>query len=298
MSDMIQPIVVKKCRKSLHHSHSSSWKVALADFMTALMTLFLLLWLLASTTPEQRAAIATQFQGEGLMPGDKRMTLEEENGGTSSQLIDMGGSRTEREKEEEREQIEAESRKEISKIYRQVKSEQARMRKLKRVLEQTIERSSVMNKFKDQILLKQTPEGLRIQIVDKKNRSMFDRGGATPKKYTQKILMQLGATINMAPNKISISGHTDASRYSRINYSNWELSSDRANAARRFLVKGGMRERKIDRVVGLAATDPLDERNLKSAVNRRISILVMNRSNETSRYMEAVTKPGKSRSDQ
>lgn len=288
MSSMDQPIIVKKCRKSLHHSHSSSWKVALADFMTALMTLFLLLWLLASTTPEQRAAIATQFQGDGLMPGSKQMSLDDVDSGTSSQLIDMEGSRTERAEQLEREKVEAENRKEISKIYRKVKSEQARMGRLKRVLEQTIERSSVMSQFKDQILLKQTPQGLRIQIVDEKNRSMFDRGGATPKKHTRKILKQLGATINMAPNKISVSGHTDASRYNRINYSNWELSSDRANAARRSLVRGGMRESKIDRVVGLAATDPLDEDDPKSAVNRRISILVMNRSSQTSRYMDAI----------
>ena len=198
----------------------------------------------------------------------------------------MEGSPKERELEQE--QIDQESRQQISKIYRQVKSEQARMGRLKRVLEQTIERSSVMSQFKDQILLEQTPEGLRVQIVDKKNRPMFDSGGSTPKPYTQKILKQLGATINMAPNKISISGHTDASRYSRINYSNWELSSDRANAARRALIQGGMRERKIDRVVGLAATELFDPDNPKGASNRRISILVMNRSSKTSRYMRAV----------
>mgnify|MGYP005625095397 FL=1 len=99
----------------------------------------------------------------------------------------------------------------------------------------------------------------------------------------------MGATINLSPNQISISGHTDASRYSRINYSNWELSSDRANAARRALIKGGMRERKIDRVVGLAATEPFAPDDPKGAVNRRISILVMNRSEGTSRYMGVVS---------
>jgi chemotaxis protein MotB len=284
---MIQPIIVKKCRRETHHAHSSSWKVALADFMTALMTLFLLLWLIASTTPEQRAAIATQFQGEGVMPGSRESSLPEGSSGRSSVLIDMEGSRTEREMLEQQ-QIDQENRKNISKIYRQVKSEQARMGRLKRVLEQTIERSTVMSQFKDQILLQQTPEGLRVQIVDKKNRPMFDVGGSTPKPYTQNILKQLGATINMAPNRIAISGHTDASRYNRINYSNWELSSDRANAARRALIQGGMREQKIDRVVGLAATEPFEPDNPKGAANRRISILVMNRSAETTRYMDVV----------
>ena len=283
---MVQPIIVKKCRKQLHHAHSSSWKVALADFMTALMTLFLLLWLLASTTPEQREAIATQFQGEGIIQGAKREHLDEINSGSSDQLIDLGGSG---QKIEQKEKVERENREKIGEIYRQVKTEQARMARLKRVLEQTIERSSVMSQFKDQILLKQTPEGLRIQVVDKKERPMFDLGGATPKTYTTTILKQLGATINLSPNQISKSGHTDASRYSRINYSNWELSSDRANAARRALIKGGMRERKIDRVVGLAATEPFAPDDPKGAVNRRISILVMNRSEGTSRYMGVVS---------
>ena len=288
MSSMTQPIVVKKCRRREHQAHSSSWKVALADFMTAMMTLFLLLWLLASTTPEQRAAIATQFQGDGLMPGNKMQILHEKSTGTSNQIIDMGGEGRPSVEVLEQKKIDAENRKKISKIYRKVKSEQARMGRLKRVLEQTIQRSSVMKKFKDQILLKQIPEGLRVQIVDKKNRPMFDSGGATPKPYTLTILKQLGGTINMAPNRISISGHTDASRYNRINHSNWELSSDRANAARRALVKGGMREHKIDRVVGLAATELFDVDNPKGASNRRISILVMNRSKETARYMDVI----------
>ncbi len=290
MSQLVQPIIVKKCRRKTHHAHSSSWKVALADFMTAMMTLFLLLWLLASTTPEQRAAIATQFQGEGVMPGSDQIPLSEVQSGTSDHLIDLEGAGGETEQTREEAEIERQNRRKISSIYRQVKSEEARMQRLQQVLEQTIERSQVMNQFKDQILLQQTPEGLRIQIVDNKHRPMFDIGGATPKPYTLTTLKQLGSTINLTPNKISISGHTDASRYSRINYSNWELSSDRANAARRALISGGMREQKIDRVVGLAATEPFDKTNPEAAVNRRISILVMNRLGRHSRYLGAIKK--------
>lgn len=110
--------------------------------------------------------------------------------------------------------------------------------------------------------------------------------------YIVTILKQLGATINLLPNRISISGHTDASRYSRINYSNWGLSSDRVNAACRALVKGGMREGKIDRVVGLAATELFNPKQPKDAVNRRISILVMNRSKGSARYLGAVEATG------
>lgn len=281
MSESIRPIVIKKCRRSLHQSHSSSWKVALADFMTALMTLFLLLWLIASTTPEQRAAIATQFQGDGIMPGS---VLLEQGKGENEGLIELEEEKV----VEEEEEIDQESQQQIHRIYRQVKSEQARMGRLKRVLEKTIERSSVMREFKDQILLEQTPEGLQVQVVDDKDRPMFDLGSSTPKSYTSTILKQLGAAINLAPNRISISGHTDASRYSRINYSNWELSADRANAARRALIQGGMREKKIDRVVGLAATELLLPDHPMAAKNRRITILVMNRSSESAAYMGAI----------
>ncbi len=291
MSEMIQPIIIKKCRQKIMHGHTGSWKVALADFMTAMMTLFLLLWLLASTTPEQRAAIAGHFQGVSL--DDSAGSAEERspldlNRGAANSLIDLEANR----EMEQRHKVDEARREEIEQIYREVESERARMVRLKNILERTVERSSLLREFRDQILLKVTPEGLRVQIVDRKNRPMFAQGGSTPKPYTKKILRQLGATINLVPNRISISGHTDASRYSRINYSNWELSSDRANAARRVLVEGGLRERKIERIVGLAATEPFDQEDLYHAVNRRISILVMNRSPVTSRYLEgAVPAP-------
>ncbi len=115
-----------------------------------------------------------------------------------------------------------------------------------------------------------------MQIVDKQNRPMFDTGSAHMKSYSQAILHELAGFINKVPNKISIAGHTDDAPYSRDDqYSNWELSADRANAARRALLGGGMASDKIARVVGLAASVPFDKSHPDAAFNRRISIVVM-----------------------
>ena len=144
-------------------------------------------------------------------------------------------------------------------------------------LEDAIAKSQAMAPYKDQLLLDITSEGLRIQIVDKQNRPMFDTGSGALKVYTVQILHELAGFINQVPNQISISGHTDNARYVRADsaYGNWELSADRANAARRTLVEGGMQAEKVARVVGLAASVPFDKTDPSSAVNRRISIVVM-----------------------
>jgi chemotaxis protein MotB len=136
-----------------------------------------------------------------------------------------------------------------------------------------------MAPYKDQLLLDITSEGLRIQIVDRQNRPMFDTGSGALKSYTVQILHELAGFVNQVPNQISISGHTDSAPYIRADsaYGNWELSADRANAARRTLIEGGMQPDKVARVVGLAASVPFDKANPAAASNRRISIVVMTR---------------------
>jgi chemotaxis protein MotB len=137
--------------------------------------------------------------------------------------------------------------------------------------------------FKDQLLLDLTSEGLRIQIVDKENRPMFAIGSPVLQDYTKGILREVVKVINEVPNRISISGHTDKTPYSSKNgYSNWELSADRANAARRELVVGGLAEEKIGRVVGLSSSVLFDKENPFNPINRRISIIVMNKATEES----------------
>jgi chemotaxis protein MotB len=144
-----------------------------------------------------------------------------------------------------------------------------------------------MQQFKKQMKIDITSDGLRIQIIDDKNRPMFDSGGAVMKHYTRDILREIGKTLNELPNRISLSGHTDAVPYAGgdAGYSNWELSADRANASRRELVAGGLEDGKVLRVVGLGSAIPFVKEDPNSPVNRRISIIVMNKKAE-----EAITK--------
>ena len=147
-------------------------------------------------------------------------------------------------------------------------------------LRKEIEKSEALQPFKDQLLLDVTAEGLRIQIVDKENRPMFASGDAKLKHYTYDILKELSYFMGAVPNRISLSGHTDASRFQRENYGNWELSVDRANAARRVLTDNGVAESKIGRVVGLASSIPFDKANPQDPVNRRIAIIILNKKTE------------------
>jgi chemotaxis protein MotB len=174
------------------------------------------------------------------------------------------------------------------------RQESIRLEGLKERLEKTIDSNPLLKQFKKQLMLDITKEGLRIQIVDEKNRPMFDSGGAHLKPYTQVILREIGKVLNEVDNRISLSGHTDATPYSGGDkgYSNWELSADRANASRRELVVGGMEDGKMLRVVGLSSAVPFDQANPESPVNRRISIIVMNREAE-----EAITKGDKAEVD-
>jgi chemotaxis protein MotB len=165
------------------------------------------------------------------------------------------------------------------KIAREVERKQ--LESLLQELREAIDKSVAMEPFKDQLLLDITPEGLRIQIVDKQNRPMFDLGKSVLKDYTSQILREVAKYLNSVPNRISVSGHTDSNAYGATrNYTNWELSADRANAARRALLEGGLDQAKFARVVGLASSVLFDRQNPYNPINRRISIIVMTKSAE------------------
>jgi chemotaxis protein MotB len=143
-------------------------------------------------------------------------------------------------------------------------------------LKEAINKSQALQPFKDQLLLDITPEGLRIQILDAQNRPMFDLGSARLKPYTNELLKEVTTYLRSVPNKLSITGHTDTTPYAGITgYTNWDLSTDRANAARRSLEAAGLETERISRVVGLASSVLFDRENPRSPVNRRISIVVM-----------------------
>lgn len=284
MSDDSQrPIIVKKIKKSAHGHHGGAWKIAYADFVTAMMAFFLLMWLLGSTTKATRQGIADYFKTPlkvALMGG--------EGSGDTTSVVKGGGEDLTKSTGQVRmgsdqdKSVLAPNRRQAQKMVEQIELEKLQQMKLK--LEQIIESNEKLKSFKNQFKLDITSEGLRIQIVDEQNRPMFDSGRAELKSYAREIIASISQVLNEVPNRISLSGHTDATPYpSKFgNYSNWELSADRANAARRELISAGLVPEKMMRVVGLADAVPFEKEDPFAPVNRRISIIVLNKRTEES----------------
>ncbi|MEO8747614.1 MAG: flagellar motor protein MotB [Rhodanobacter sp.] len=273
-------IIVRKVKRGHAGHHGGSWKVAYADFVTAMMAFFLVMWILGISTSQQRAAISEYFKNPSATPGTATMAPPGKvgPGGASDAVINMRGGMN-RPHSPDQHQNGRGSAKDAEQQARA--QERARLEELKRELHAAIAKSQALAPFKDQLMIDITPNGLRIQIVDKLNRPMFDTGSATLKPYTVQILFELAKFINRVPNRISLSGHTDDAPYSSDHhYSNWELSADRSNAARRALVEGGLDSSKITEVIGLAAAVPLDKTHPGNPINRRISIMVMTKQAE------------------
>jgi chemotaxis protein MotB len=287
MIDKKQPIIIKKGGHGEHGHHGGAWKVAFADFVTAMMAFFLLLWLIGGTSDEEKAALSEYFNNPSATQGTAATQAPSSvngPGGASTSLIQLSQMPMvkmfdKRKEADFKQKVEKDAEQE--KKVTEAQKEKQLLDDLEQKLKKAIEQSQALKPFKDQLLLDITPEGLRIQIVDKENRPMFDSGKAELKYYTVDILFELARFIREVPNRISITGHTDAARFvGRDNYSNWELSADRANAARRALVDGGMLPRQIGRVVGLASSALFDKADPYNPINRRISIIVMNKKTE------------------
>lgn len=289
MAEEVRPIVIKKIKKGGGGAHGGAWKIAYADFVTAMMAFFLLMWLLGSTTKAQKEGISEYFKtplkvalmggdGEGaskviLKGGGKDLTMQKgqvKNGDNPpDKKFDVEEFRS-------KAQDLAKAKAELE------KQEKERLEELKSKLEAAIESSKMLKQFKSQLILDITTEGLRIQIVDEKNRAMFETARSELQPYTKQILREIGQMLNGVDNRISLSGHTDAAQYAGGDkaYSNWELSADRANASRRELVVGGMNSEKVMRVVGLGSAVLFDKNDPLNPINRRISIIVMNKKTE------------------
>ena len=277
--DAGQPIIIRRSRRQDHGHHGGAWKVAYADFVTAMMAFFLVMWILGIGTREQKAAISEYFKNPSMTPGTATIAPPGKMGpgGASNSMITLGGAMDiPRGPGKDKQGVPA-VKENVQNAQKQARAaDKARLEDLMKQLNAAIQNSQALAPFKDQLLLDITPEGLRIQIVDKLNRPMFTMGSAVLKPYTVQILHELGGSIDAVPNKISIAGHTDDAAYSGArNYSNWELSADRGNAARRALIAGGLEADKVSRVVGLAASVPFDKQNPADPINRRISIIVM-----------------------
>jgi chemotaxis protein MotB len=285
--DTQQPIVVKKIKKGGGGAHGGAWKIAYADFVTAMMAFFLLMWLLGSTTKGDLKGIADYF----ATPLKVAM-LGGQGAGDATSVIQGGGEDLTRTFGQVKQGNNAadHSKANPQRVKEEFEQkEKERLQGLKQQIEKMIDGNPTLRQFRSQMLLDITSEGLRIQIVDEKNRPMFDLASSELKPYTKEILHEIGRTLNDVPNRVSLSGHTDAMPYAGGNkgFGNWELSTNRANASRRELITGGMDEVKIMRVVGLASTVLYDKEDPYNPINRRISIVVMNKRTE-----EAILRDG------
>ena len=278
--DTQQPIVVKKVKKGGAGAHGGAWKIAYADFVTAMMAFFLLMWLLGSTSQGDLNGIAEFFQN----PLKVSMGGGSGSGDSSSVIAGGGKDLTATHGQVKKGDIEAEKKTiNLQRLKADFeRAEQTKLEGLKGELESLINASPALSQFKNQLLLDLTTEGLRIQIVDEKNRPMFDSASSDVKPYTRVILREIGLALNKVENRISLSGHTDAQPFAGGDrgFGNWELSTNRANASRREMVAGGMDDAKVMRVVGLASTVLYDKQQPTSPNNRRISIIVMNKRTE------------------
>ena len=284
----LRPIIIKRIKKTAAGHHGGAWKIAYADFVTAMMAFFLLMWLLGSTSKGDLNGIAEYFQ----TPLKVAMSGGSGSGDSSSVVTGGGADLTRRNGQVKKGDSPPKKKTYDLKAAKALleAEESGRLKALKAKIEATIEANPLLKKYQKQLLLDITSEGLRIQVVDEQNRPMFALASAKVQPYTAEILHVIGMVLNEVPNRVGLSGHTDSTPYmSDSGYSNWELSADRANASRRELVLGGMSDAKILRVVGLASAAHLDRKDPFNAINRRISIIVMNKRTE-----EAVLRDGAS----
>jgi len=284
----LQPIIVKKIKKGGHGAHGGAWKIAYADFVTAMMAFFLLMWLLGSTTEGDKKGIADYFSSP------LKVALAGGAGsGDASHVVKGGGEDLTRSNGQiKRGDVDA-PKKTINLAAlkaEQKRAEAAKLQEIKNTIEQKIQASERLKALSSQLRLDMTRDGLRIQIVDEQNRPMFDSGSAVVKPYMRELLQAIGSILTEVPNLLTLEGHTDATPFpgGERGYSNWELSADRANASRRELMTGGLAENRVLRVQGLAFSQPFVRNDPTSPSNRRISIIVMNRDAEDRVFRNAI----------
>jgi chemotaxis protein MotB len=284
----LQPIIVKKIKKGGHGHHGGAWKIAYADFVTAMMAFFLLMWLLGSTTEGDKKGIADYFNS----PLKVALLSQGSGAGDASHVVKGGGQDLTRSTGQVK-QGDIDAKRDTVNLHalkqEQVRAEVARLEDLKRKVEQRIAASEKLASMASQIRLDMTRDGLRIQIVDEQARPMFASGSAVVQPYMRELLREIGQVLLDVPNRLTLEGHTDALPFAggAAGYSNWELSADRANASRRELVAGGLADERVLRVQGLASSQPIDSADAKAPANRRISIIVMNREAEDRMFRTA-----------
>jgi chemotaxis protein MotB len=282
-------IVIKKIKKVAGGHHGGAWKVAYADFVTAMMAFFLLLWLLNVTTKEQKAGIADYFKpsmastaesGSGGVMGGMSMTTEgaKTTDPKETATTENSPSDVEEETKDPGEEKNAPPANPTQNQFEKMKAdeEQKQFENAMKDIKQAIQDDAQLKELAKNLIVDMTPEGLRIQIVDQQGRSMFPSGSAQMYDATQQLISKVALIVNKLPQKISIRGHTDSVPYgNNATYDNWNLSADRANASRQALMKAGFPANRISNVAGKADTEALFPKDPASPQNRRISIILM-----------------------
>jgi chemotaxis protein MotB len=274
-----RPIIIKKIKKGDHGHHGGAWKVAYADFVTAMMAFFLLMWLLNATTKEQKEGISDYFNptvqvvsastsGSGGVMGG--LTVSPDGAKQSDTQPFIPSTPTETAPAKTADELSDEALEQEKQ-----KREEAKFDEIKKQIQEAMDDPELKELAKN-LKIDMTPEGLRIQIVDQEGESMFPSGSAQPFAKTEKLMAKVAEIIKSVPNQISVRGHTDAAPYSdERGYTNWELSSDRANSSRRVLLDNGVPMNKVANVVGKADTDHFIADNPMDPQNRRISIILL-----------------------
>jgi len=298
------PIIIKRIKKGGAGHHGGAWKVAYADFVTAMMAFFLLLWLLNAVTEEQLTGVSNYFAptmasnstsgANGVLGGQTIGEGAQVNQTSSPTLVQSlppssvspdgtdlstptGPDSPDQSGSPGQDQGSSGAVSEQDFKAAMAKREQQRFDKAKEVLENAVKGIPELKQYQGNMMVDNTPEGLRIQITDQEGLAMFPSGSSAPYGHTRAMLDLVSRVVRQLPdNRISISGHTDAVPFrDPSGYSNWELSADRALASRRILVAAGVPESRIDRVVGRADQDPLEKADPKAVRNRRISIILL-----------------------
>lgn len=343
MADDRPIIVIKKVKKVEGGHHGGAWKVAYADFVTAMMAFFLLLWLLNVSTDEQKLGIANYFDpvsvsrstsGSGGVLGGKSMIKDGSLVSPTSPMgIDMNAPGVSAEKNDvesdsdveeyntfdppafpdennlslsglseddlgKKEETKKVSPTEVEELIAEQEAEA--FEKAAAAIREEIAKDPALAELAPHLMIDQTPEGLRIQIIDQEGRSMFASGSARLYDYTLQLFDAVTQIVSRLPNNVKITGHTDSVPYrSSSGYDNWALSSDRANTARKALIQSGFAPNRIKMVAGKAATEPLIPDDPKSARNRRVSLVLLKESiSPTGAYdelKENMENPSKSR---
>ena len=311
--ERVAPVIIKRVKKGGHDAHhGGAWKVAYADFVTAMMAFFLLLWLLNATTEEQKLGISNYFapesasrskSGSGGVLGGQTISKSGALATPSSPATitipiprppepDPDAKPTKKEAQQAvgGKSDDDKAKEAAAKVAAKV--EEKRFKEVETKLRRAMEATPELRGLTENLLIERTSEGLRIQLVDRTKVAMFSRGSAAMHKHTRALLKNIAGLVAKLPNKVAIAGHTDATRYANPKgYSNWELSSDRANATRRALTGLGLPPERIVRVAGKADREPLIKAKPNDPRNRRISITLLREYKPAAGAAKSTAKP-------